>query len=88
MRDINEGFPSDSIPHTEYYDYQSDSDLEDELSEEGEGKARGIDHIRGPAEGCEPKPPRSPLGWGPPATSLEHAPQQSRGLSGIDDNHR
>ena len=46
MRDINEGFPADSIPHTEYYDYQSDSELEDELSED-EGKARGNDHPKG-----------------------------------------
>jgi len=29
-RDINEGFPSDSHPYTEHYDYLSDSDLEDE----------------------------------------------------------
>ena len=40
-RDINEGFPSDSDPYTEHYDYLSDSDLEDEYScseEEGEGE--------------------------------------------------
>ena len=30
MKDINEEFPSDSHPYTEYYDYLSDSDLEDE----------------------------------------------------------
>jgi len=28
-RDINEGFPFDSDPYTEHYDYLSDSDLED-----------------------------------------------------------
>ena len=32
MRDINEGFPSDAVPHTEDYDYLSDSDLGDEPS--------------------------------------------------------
>ena len=30
MQDINDGFPSDSLPHTESYDYLSDSDLEDD----------------------------------------------------------
>jgi len=30
--DISEGFPSDSEPYTEHYDYLSDSDLEDESS--------------------------------------------------------
>ena len=34
LRDINEEFPSDSNPYTEYYDYLSDSDLEDGSSEE------------------------------------------------------
>ena len=31
-RDINGGFPSDSRPYTDDYDYLSDSDLEDEPS--------------------------------------------------------
>ena len=31
-RDINGEFPSDSHSYTEYYDYLSDSDLEDESS--------------------------------------------------------
>jgi len=36
-RDINEGFPSDSDPYAEHYDYLSDSDLDDESScSEGE----------------------------------------------------
>jgi len=35
-RDINERFPSDSGPYAEHYDYQSDSDLEDEFSCSGE----------------------------------------------------
>ena len=30
MRDINDGFPSDSLPYTDSYDYLSDSDLEDD----------------------------------------------------------
>jgi hypothetical protein len=30
IRDIDEGFPSDSVPFTESYEYSSDSDLEDE----------------------------------------------------------
>ena len=28
--DINEGFPSDSLPYNDSYDYLSDSDLEDD----------------------------------------------------------
>ena len=31
-RNIDEGFPSGSSPYTDYYDYLSDSDLEDEIS--------------------------------------------------------
>ena len=31
-RDINEGFPPNSNPYAEHYDYLSDSDLEDESS--------------------------------------------------------
>ena len=30
IRDINEGFPPDSLPYPESYDYLSDSDLEDD----------------------------------------------------------
>ena len=33
QRDINGTFPSDSHPYTEYYDYLSDSDLEEEEEE-------------------------------------------------------
>jgi hypothetical protein len=35
LRDINRGFPSDSLPYTDDYDYLSDSDLEDESSHSG-----------------------------------------------------
>ena len=36
-RDLEGGFPSDSDPYTEHYDYWSDSDLEDESeAEDGE----------------------------------------------------
>ena len=41
-RDINEGFPSDSDSFTEHYDYQSDSDLEDEELEGKLGSQRGL----------------------------------------------
>ena len=30
IRNINEGFPSDSLAYTDSYDYLSDSDLEDD----------------------------------------------------------
>lgn len=36
MRDLDEGFPSDSVPFTESYEYSSDSDLEDECPCSGE----------------------------------------------------
>lgn len=32
-RDINEGFPSDTLPYTDSYNYLSDSDLEDDETE-------------------------------------------------------
>jgi len=50
-RDINRGFPSDSRPYTDDYDYLSDSDLEDEpfcREEEDED----------PSEVDDPKPSR------------------------------
>ena len=51
-KDINEGFPSDSFPYTDHYDYLSDSDLEDEFScFEGEEEE--------PAEDGEQELPRS-----------------------------
>ena len=39
IRDINDGFPPDSHPYAEHYDYLSDSDLEDEspCAEEQDG---------------------------------------------------
>ena len=36
LRDIDDGFPSDSNPYTEDYDYLSDSDLEDASSCSGD----------------------------------------------------
>ena len=42
--DIDEGFPSDTLDYTDDYDYFSDSDLEDEVEEDG-----------GPAGGGEPE---------------------------------
>ena len=47
-RDINDGFPSDAIPHTEYDDCLSDSDLEDEGEEEAqdESKPRRVGSVK------------------------------------------
>ena len=33
MKDINKGFPSDTLPFEDFYDYLSDSDLEDDETE-------------------------------------------------------
>ena len=52
MKDINEEFPSDCIPHTDYYDYLSDSDLEDENSCSGEDEEK---HHEG--DGTKPEQP-------------------------------
>ena len=52
-RDINDGFPSDSDPYAEHYDYLSDSDLEDEssLSEEEDGSSCSDEEDEEPLEG-------------------------------------
>jgi hypothetical protein len=47
-RDIEGGFPYNSDSYTEYYDYWSDSDLEDESETEGEEPAE--------EDGCKPLP--------------------------------
>ena len=57
-RDINEGFPSDSDPYAEHYDYLSDSDLEDEHScseDEGEGE-ESLEGGRVPTQRLEDAP--------------------------------
>ena len=44
IRDINGGFPSDTLPYSENYDYLSDNDLEDDFcSGEDEEEPRGDD---------------------------------------------
>jgi hypothetical protein len=61
-RDIKGGFPSDSDPYAERYDYWSDSDLEDESEAEDEDPAE--------EDGCEPQP--SPKDSPDPTTVPEH----------------
>ena len=58
IRDINEGFPADSEPHTESYDYLSDSDLEEESSFSREGE----DEHQGGSEAGEKPNDRDELG--------------------------
>ena len=45
LRDIDDGFPSDSNPYTEDYEYLSDSDLEDgsSCSDDDEEEPQGDD---------------------------------------------
>ena len=60
-RDINEGFPSDTHPYTESYDYLSDSDLEDDESEEPYDD--NDSDSKDPAEASEnPQPGRQGVG--------------------------
>ncbi|KAF9779860.1 hypothetical protein BJ322DRAFT_1086930 [Thelephora terrestris] len=72
-RDINEGFPSDAVPHTEYYDYSSDSDLEDDLScSEDEEKPREDGATKSPLIKDKPELPQCPEGpssQAPPTSS-------------------
>jgi len=72
-RDIDEEFPSDSHPYTEYYDYLSDSDLEDEssYSEEEYPEAAESDNSEMPPSPHDPG--SQVLSTVPP----EHPPQPS-----------
>jgi hypothetical protein len=94
MRDINEGFPPDSTPYTDYYGYLSDSDLEDEYScsDEDDEEPREDRDAREPnTEEDEPKSPRGPpnsLSRVPTTTTLENPPQPSRGFDGVEDDHK
>ncbi|KAF9650002.1 hypothetical protein BDM02DRAFT_3112802 [Thelephora ganbajun] len=54
-RDIDGGFPSDSHPYTEYYDYLSDSDLEEEKEESAEDDSPESPH--GPHDSDSQVPP-------------------------------
>ena len=88
-RNINGGLPPDSLPHTEHYDYLSDSDLEDEsCSGEGDEEPQFDDCTEGPVEEEGLQPPQSPQGLGPqplpPVAAAENSPQLSK--SEIEDN--
>lgn len=93
MRDIDEGFPLDSVPYTECYDYMSDSDLEDEFScfEEDEEKPDRSGGTGEPTRGDEPEPlqglPDSDS-QALPTTTPESLFQTSQKLRGVKDIHR
>lgn len=55
LRDIDEGFPSDSLHYTESYDYLSDSDLEDDESARPRSK-KGSDLRIPPSEASKRQP--------------------------------
>ena len=55
-RDINGGFPSDSDPYAEHYDYLSDSDLEDESSYSEEEDEEPLEGERDSWRGLEDTP--------------------------------
>jgi len=82
-RDINGDFPSDSYPYTDYYDYLSDSDLEDEDSCSEE-------EYEEPPEG-DPELPRSPQdsdSQAPPTTTPERLQQPSPDVSEVQSDRR
>jgi hypothetical protein len=94
LRNINEGFPPDSTPYTEHYDYLSDSDLEDDYacSEEDEEKPHEYHDAKEPnTEEDEPKSPCGPpdsLSRIPATTTLENPTQPSRDSDGVENGHR
>jgi hypothetical protein len=56
IRDINDGFPSDSNPYNGDYNYMSDSDLEDE--EEPRPNSRDTQALQTEADSSNGPPPR------------------------------
>ena len=92
VTDINEGFPSDAVPRTEYCDYLSDSDLEDEdsYSEDEEKPHEGGD-TKGLPEEDDPEPPGGPHDSNsliPPTAISEDPPHPSRVKSEGGDVHQ
>ena len=92
MTDINEGFPSDAVPRTEYYDYLSDSDLEDEdYCSEDEERPHEDGSTKGPPEEGDPESPEDPHDTDspiPPTAISEDPPQPSQDKSEGGDVHQ
>jgi hypothetical protein len=89
-RDINLGFPSDSHPYTEYYDYLSDSDLEDGSScsdeEDEEPREDDDDSSQKKPEGApDPQTSQTIVSDGPPphpsSTETSEAQNNDRSTS-------
>jgi len=91
-KDISEGFPSDADPHTDYYGYLSDSDLEVESScSEDEEKPSEEEDTKEPAEGDKPGSPRNatdPDSRVPLRKTPGNLPQSSQVAAGTQDDHR
>ena len=82
MKDIDGGFPSNTHPYTDYYDYTSDSDLEDKSSCSEE-------EYEGTHEDDNPEPlssPRDSDSQVPSTTPLEHSPQAPPGVNEVQTN--
>ena len=92
MTDINGGFPSDASPHTEYYDYLSDSDLEDEdYCSEDEEKPHEDDGTNCRPEEGDPELPggaRDSGSQAPPTTASGDLPQPLQDSSEGEDDHQ
>lgn len=66
-RDINEGFPPESFPYTDHYDYLSDSDLEDSFEEEEEDSAEdGEQELPRSAQNSHSEAPLAAASGNPP----------------------
>ena len=92
MTDINEGFPSDAVPRTEYYDYLSDSDLEDgDYCSEDEESPHEDGGTKSPPEEDDPESPgdlHDADSLIPPTAISEDPPQPSQDKSEGGDVHQ
>ena len=77
-RNIDEGFPSNSDPYADDYDYLSDSDLEDESPFPTGNEGDGLESLR------------NPQGFGthtPSAMTSGEQPQSSQDITSGEDDH-
>ena len=77
-RDLNEGFPSDSHPYAEHYDYLSDSDLEDEFSCSEEEDEKFLEGERDSQWGLEDTPSQAVVSDPPSPVEMSEAQNNDR----------
>jgi len=72
-KDVNGGFPSESEPYTDHYDYLSDSDLEDDYSCSEEENEKLQENVNRSSQ----ERPDDPLYQQTPQTIVSDEPQPS-----------